>query len=451
MSLRTFLEFRPSGAGLWIAGGRTITSGQVINYADSIQHELEQFRGRRVAVRCERNQDLAVLLAVLDGVAEQILLLPRDIDEKSASGMSTAAVIDTLLTHGSAPASWDQLLALEGSAHCPISKSAAISTRWIIPTSGTSGTPKLVSHTFETLTRTVRTNRSVGMEMRWGLIYDLSRFAGIQVFLQALCGGAALIIPATGTDLVASLAEFVLGGCNALSATPSMWRRILMAENADRLDLKTVSLGGEIADQGVLNALRARFPGARITHIYASTEAGVGFSVKDGRSGFPMSYLDHPPAGTGIRVGSDGLLYLRPLVTGQDYVGSKERVADSEGWINTGDLVAVRGDRYEFLGRVNGAINVGGNKVQPQEIESIILGIEGVAFASARAKANAFVGSLVQVDVVPLPGVDLLALEREIERECDQKLEDFKRPAMIRFVDDIATGSSGKIQRNVNP
>ena len=86
---------------------------------------------------------------------------------------------------------------------------------------------------------------------------------------------------------------FVREGVNAMSATPTLWRKILMSDASRSLALRSITLGGEIADQQVLSTLASTYPSARIRHIYASTEAGTGFSVTDGKAGFPVSFLEN--------------------------------------------------------------------------------------------------------------------------------------------------------------
>lgn len=162
----------------------------------------------------------------------------------------------------------------------------ATPTRWLMTTSGTTGLPKMVPHTLATLSRS--TSRFEGGTVQtWGLLYDPTRFAGLQVVLQALIGGGPLALPDTGRPLSEQVEALAAAGCTALSATPTLWRRILMAQGHERLALRQATLGGEIVDQGTIDALRSAFPNARITHIYASTEAGVGFSVRDGAGRLP--------------------------------------------------------------------------------------------------------------------------------------------------------------------
>jgi len=71
-----------------------------------------------------------------------------------------------------------------------------------------------------------------------------------------------------------------------------------------------VRLSGEIADQAILDHLRAAYPHADVAHAFASTEAGVAFDVGDGLAGFPASLIDEPRAGVEMRV-EDGSLRIR--------------------------------------------------------------------------------------------------------------------------------------------
>ena len=71
-------------------------------------------------------------------------------------------------------------------------------------------------------------------------------------------------------------------GVTHLSGTPSHWRRALMSPQIHDIAPRYVRLSGEIADQAILDSLRAAFPDATVGHAYASTEAGVAFEVDDG-------------------------------------------------------------------------------------------------------------------------------------------------------------------------
>src|SRR6185295_886306 len=160
-----------------------------------------------------------------------------------------------------------------------------------------------------------------------------------------------------------------------------------------------VRLSGEVADQGILNALHARYPQARIGHAFASTEAGVGFEVNDGLEGFPASMVG-APGDVQIRV-ADGSLRIRSARNAVRYVGEAHpTLAGDDGFVDTGDMVERRGDRYYFLGRRNGIINVGGLKVYPEEVEAAINRHPAVRMSMVRSTRSSITGALVAADVV---------------------------------------------------
>src|SRR5207249_6402051 len=97
----------------------------------------------------------------------------------------------------------------------------------------------------------------------------------------------------------------------SVSGTPSRWRSLLIGSAralAECRSIRQITLGGEISDQAILDALGRVLPAARITHVYATTEAGVLLSVSDRRAGFPAAWLDADRNGVRLRV-SNGELY----------------------------------------------------------------------------------------------------------------------------------------------
>ena len=139
---------------------------------------------------------------------------------------------------------------------------------------------------------------------------------------------------------------------------------------------------------------------------------------------------------------------LKNTCLNQDYLGEAEGVADNEGWIDTGDLVEVVEERVLFKGRLNGAINVGGNKVIPEEVEEEILKVPGVFQVAVRAKPSSIAGSLVEAYVVPESDVEnSRELAKKIKQHCKQVLPSFKVPAFVRLLEELPIGSSGKVKR----
>src|SRR5690606_190223 len=118
-------------------------------------------------------------------------------------------------------------------------------------------------------------------------------FAGVQVMLTAVQTRGAVVVPAERTP-PAFLEAASTARVTSISGTPTFWRSLLVVARPGELVLRQVTLGGEAVDQTILDRLKRVFPDARITHTYASTEAGLVYAVHDGVAGFPSAWLDDP-------------------------------------------------------------------------------------------------------------------------------------------------------------
>ncbi len=306
-----------------------------------------------------------------------------------------------------------------------------------LQTSGTTGTPKWSGHAMADLKARIKPGQ--GERARWLLTFHPAAFAGVQVILSAMMGGHALVAPrphATVTDMARAAVETAV---THISGTPTFWRAFLMALGDRPLPLRGVTLGGEAADQALLDALKARFPKAALRHIYATTEAGTVFSVNDGRAGFPRNWLYEPLNGLKLTLSEhDTLRVENPRASAQARAGV---------W-DTGDVIELAGDRVLFRGRADSMINVGGVKVFPEAVEAHILASPRVQEARVTAKASPITGAILVADIVlkPLPGDDAGKVQDEIRAHI-AALPRAQRPASLRFVEAIATGATGKKAR----
>ena len=432
-----------------IAPGVRYDFAELVEGARSLAGDLE---GARVVANCSDCASMIVTLAACDGSAEAIALMsPQHTPDVLVSLISIISA-DVVLTDNS------DALRAEGLSVSAVSKPTELidamsrirrgtgdPTRWIMTTSGTTSTPKMVEHTLASLVRTVRRDTQKGRGQVWGMLYDQTRFAGLQVLLQSLLSGACLAVPDQEADMEAQLAFLGEAGCTHLSATPTMWRKILMTINGPKLDLQQVTLGGEIADDVVLASLSRTFPSARISHVFASTEAGVGLSVKDGQAGFPADYLTDAPAGIDLKI-EQGRLWVRNDEVGGDYLDGRGALS-RDGWVDTGDLVERRNGRVYFKGRETGVINVGGNKVHPEEVENAILTHPHVTMARVYSRANPIMGSLVMADIVPGPSAPE-TLKHDLTAFLRERLEKYMIPASFRVTEGFEVNPAGKIRRD---
>jgi acyl-CoA synthetase (AMP-forming)/AMP-acid ligase II len=149
----------------------------------------------------------------------------------------------------------------------------------------------------------------------------------------------------------------------------------------------------------------------------------------------------------------DGSLRIRSPRTATRYLGhDAECLRDADGFVDTGDIVERRGDRYHFVGRRGGIINVGGLKVHPEEVEAVINGHPSVRMSLVRTRASPITGALVVADVVLETEADAAngaraALANELLERCRRGLARHKVPATITFVPALAIAATGKILR----
>lgn len=440
-SLKEIFSNIPVDRDALITGVISISYKDIENIAQINSAIVEKLKASNVVINGRNRLEFAKLLFLLDGKVSSIVFLPQDIDVLLHDRYYNEAEIN-----------YEVFLENDVLKYHFISEvktnNSLKKTLWIIPTSGTTNIPKLVTHTFESLTKTTKFDIEAGGKYRWGLVFDIYRFSGNQVFLQAMLSGAALIISEANMPMTEILNNLIENKCNALSATPSFWRKVMMSKEVNDLDFKIITLGGEIADENILQALKAKFPNAKVLHIYASTEAGVGFSVGDIHAGFPKNYLGDGINGVSLKLSSNSTLMIKNEKQTQRYLTSSD-LYQNDGFIDTGDIVEIKGDRVYFLGRDSGAINVGGNKVQPEEVESTLLDSVLVHAAFVYPKKNPMMGNIVCADIVLKDGnADTKIAKAEILKYCRDKLENFKVPAIIKFVDELETTHSGKLKRN---
>jgi acyl-coenzyme A synthetase/AMP-(fatty) acid ligase len=153
------------------------------------------------------------------------------------------------------------------------------------------------------------------------------------------------------------------------------------------------------------------------------------------------------PGEVELRV-TDGSLRLRSARAAGGYLGAGA-LKDADGFVDSGDMVELRGDRYHFVGRRNGVINVGGLKVHPEEIEAVIVRHPDVAAARVVGRRSPITGAIVTAEVVLKPGADEAAARAGILCACRADLAPYKAPTLLRFVPALAMTAGGKLERAV--
>ncbi len=110
----------------------------------------------------------------------------------------------------------------------------------------------------------------------------------------------------------------------------------------------------------------------------------------------------------------------------------------------TGDAVEVDGDYFRVIGRESELINVGGEKVYPQEVEGVILEVANVADVTVFGEKNAIVGNIVCARVRLVKDEDPDAVTLRVKRHCRERLPGYKIPVRVTVVDEHQHGERFK-------
>ena len=415
--------------------------------ASSLGPSLMDLEARSVILVVRDMAKAAAALIDLDGCARRIVLCPPGWDVSRLASAARDSDVDALVydDEDAPPPIPVDVVATCGLPLRELNspRPASHETEWILPTSGTSGPPKLVVHTLRSLTGAI----ADAPPRLWATFYDIRRYGGLQIFLRALSSRSSLYLGAVEESVLSILARFGDVGVTHISGTPSHWRKVLMSGAGRRVDPDYVRLSGEIADSALLSALRALYPRAAIEHAYASTEAGVVFAVNDGKAGFPASWLERDGS-VQMKI-VDGSLRVRSNWRAMRFLGENTSpLADEDGFVDTGDIVEWHGDRLYFVGRRGGIINVGGAKVHPEEVEAVLNAHAAVRASRAFARTNSITGALVFAEVVLRDEHRAdAACESDILGACRARLPRHMVPAGLRFVSDLPITEGGKLAR----
>jgi acyl-CoA synthetase (AMP-forming)/AMP-acid ligase II len=406
---------------------RAIDYATLAHAITTLEASLDAARPVGIVARATRVESLVAIAAACGRQHVPVAFLAED-SRDLVGELRDWVEIDDSLSLPAAPAGGRERLEFE-----------TVPPEVTVATSGTSGPPKLVDHSWDSLLAAARLSEQ-WHGLGWLLVYDATRWAGIQVWLQALLTGGRLVVPASrDPDVVAkALAEEQVA---ILPATPTLLRRLVTSADPALLQqaaLDRITLGGEAADAALLETATKTFPKVKITQVYATTELGEVYRVADGRPGFPVAWLGKAlPGGARLSLRTDGELLVR--------------LSRDTAEIGTGDLVERKGDRYEFTGRRSDVIVVGGAKVYPKRVEELIRSVPGIVEARVYGLPSAVTGELVAGEIVladPLAeGQTPEAVRAAVLTACRATLEPHSVPRILDLVKRIATTPAGKTPR----
>jgi acyl-CoA synthetase (AMP-forming)/AMP-acid ligase II len=295
----------------------------------------------------------------------------------------------------------------------------------IVFTSGSTGKPKGILHDCEKVMYKFVMERQ---GWRTVLFLMMDHFGGFNTFLSTFAyGGEGICVPDRTPETVCRVIE--QSRATLLPTTPTFLNLLIAYRSYKNFDLSSIQLityGTEVMPPTILQKLKSIFPNASIKQTYGLSEVGVLRSksesdnsvwVKIGGDGFEVKVVDN-------------ILWVRSEANMVGYLNAPNPF-DEDGWLCTGDQIEVRGEYMRILGRKSEVINVGGQKVFPTEVESVLLQADNVSEATVFAGPHPIMGQVVLARVSLYKHEDPIELSERLRKFCLEKIAKYKVP--LRF------------------
>jgi acyl-coenzyme A synthetase/AMP-(fatty) acid ligase len=311
----------------------------------------------------------------------------------------------------------------------------------ILFSSGTSGEPKAMLQDLTSLLESYADRKPSRLPICILLSFD--HIGGLNTLLGALASGAPVVVPESRSpgDVAAAIEQHKAA---VLPASPTFLNLLLASGEHERRDLSSLRLityGTEPMPPPLLERLRVAFPRAKFVQTFGTSETGIARTESPDPGSLFMKL-----EGQEWKV-IDGELWLRSKTSILGYLNAPNDRFTPDGWFRTGDRVELGPDNtFRVLGRAGEMINVGGEKLFPQEVEAVILEVPGVLDCRVRGEPNALTGQTVVAEIVPSPGSDPESLRSSIRSTCRSHLARHKVPTKVTFLESVSGGRVKKLR-----
>jgi fatty-acyl-CoA synthase len=242
------------------------------------------------------------------------------------------------------------------------------------------------------------------------------------------------------------------------------YQGLLEAQARRPRDVSSVRTGicGTGMSSSIPIARRARQTFGNLMTGFGMSEVGIGvtFSFLDSTeeqcveangypgSGYELRIVD-PATGKDQPVAVPGEILVRGYMVTRGYYNKPEETAraiDAEGWFHTGDMGLIRPDGHmRFLGRYKDMLKIGGENVDPMEVEAFLTSHPAIAAAAVVGLPDARLAEVPVAFVLLAPGATLS--ERDVIEHCRGRVASFKIPRHVCFVDELPMTTTGKVQK----
>ncbi|UTR16854.1 fatty acid--CoA ligase family protein [Salipaludibacillus sp. LMS25] len=295
----------------------------------------------------------------------------------------------------------------------------------ILFSSGTTGRSKTIVHDFTLLLNKFSEKRNPKRIIPF-MLFD--HIGGINTLFQVLSSTGCLVIIQERSPLEVgkTIERYKV---QALPVTPTFINLFLINEtyrNYDLTSLETISYGSEVMPESTLKAINKILPGVKIFQTYGLSEVGVLSSQSKHAASLWVKIW-----GEGVKTRIvDGVLQIKSNSSMLGYINAPSPFTE-DGWLNTGDIVEQDGEYIRILGRKSEIINVGGEKVFPAEVESVLRLINGVEEVVVNAATNAITGQMVKAAVRLNTNESLGEFRIRMRHFCRDKLPSYKIPQKV--------------------
>jgi len=335
----------------------------------------------------------------------------------------------------------------------------------VLHTSGTTARPKIVPLTHRNLAASaghVRDTLGLGRADRCFNVMPLFHIHGLVACLLAPLSAGGSVCCSAGFNALRFMTDLDQSEATWYSAVPTMHQAILARAakhpgrgGANRL--RFIRSSSAALPPRVLAELESVF-GAPVVEAYGMTEAAHQMASNPLPPGVRKPGTVGLAAGPAVAIMDDRGALLPPgsigeiLIRGPNvfagYEHRPEANADSfvDGWFRTGDAGVIDEQGYVTItSRLKEIINRGGEKISPREVDEALLEHDAVREAVAFSIPHPTLGEEVAAAVVLRDGV--AATDREILRFVAGRLAPYKVPAVLRILDELPRGATGKIRR----
>jgi acyl-CoA synthetase (AMP-forming)/AMP-acid ligase II len=315
----------------------------------------------------------------------------------------------------------------------------------VIFSSGSTGEPKAVLHDFLALLEKFK-RPGIRKTTLSFLLFD--HIGGMDTLFNSLSNGGTLVTSPTreAESVCATIAKHRV---HTLPASPTFLNLLLISEAWKRHDLsslKVIAYGTEAMPASTLARLQQAFPEAKLVQTYGISELGVLRTRSKGDGSLWMKF-----SGEGFETKIvDGILWIRTPTAMLGYLNAPD-LFDEDGWFNTQDAVEVDGEYLHILGRASELVNVGGQKVYPQEVENVILTMSNVKDVVVHGEPNPLLGNTLVATVNLLENEPFDAFKARLRAFCRERLPRYQVPVRIELTDEEQFGVRLKKLRRKRP